>query len=210
MGRKKFFILLLALLFSVSIASNKNQREDYSLLDDFYMNLYVHKDTVFDITDKYMNVVLGYDISSRFSDYEEEIIDSDGDSYVVNVEVFKDLQDYYIIKKISYFAFTASGNIDLLADCVYENGKLKWINAYKSVASDPFSENGLEYTKSCYRFYFDDYEKCIFSRKKSSSGSVEDIESVSNALDSVDFIAEPITNKNKLLINIKKILSLCR
>lgn len=165
MGRKKFFILLLALLFSVSIASNKNQREEYSLLDDFYMNLYVHKDTVFDITDKYMNVVLGYDISNRFSDYEEEIIDSDGDSYVVNVEVFKDLQDYYIIKKISYFAFTASGNIDLLADCVYENGKLKWINAYKSVASDPYSENGLEYTESCYRFYFDDYEKCIFSRK---------------------------------------------
>jgi hypothetical protein len=210
MGRKKFFILLLALLFSVSIASNKNQREECSLLDDFYMNLYVHKDTVFDITDKYMNVVLGYDISNRFSDYEEEIIDSDGDSYVVNVEVFKDLQDYYIIKKISYFAFTASGNIDLLADCVYENGKLKWINAYKSVASEPFSENGLEYTESCYRFYFDDYEKCIFSRKKSSSGSVEDIESVSNALDSLDFIAEPITNKNKLLINIKKILSLCR
>ena len=210
MGRKKFFILLLTVLFSVSIASNKNQREDYSLLDDFYMNLYVHKDTVVDVTDKYMNDVLGYNISSRFSDYDEEIIDSDGDSYVVNVEVFKDLQDYYMIKKILYFAFTTSGNIDILADCVYENGKLKWINAYESVVSDPFSENGLEYTKSCYRFYFDDYEKCIFSRKKSSSGSVEDKESVSKALDSVDFLAELITNKNKLLIDIKKILSLCR
>lgn len=210
MGRKKFFILLLTLLFSVSIASNKSQREDYSLLDDFYMNLYVHKDTVVDVTDKYMNDVLGYNISSRFSDYDEEIIDSDGDSYVVNVEVFKDLQDYYMIKKILYFAFTASGNIDILADCVYENGKLKWINAYESVVSDPFSENVLEYTKSCYRFYFDDYEKCIFSRKKSSSGSVEDKESVSKALDSVDFLAELITNKNKLLIDIKKILSLCR
>lgn len=115
-----------------------------------------------------------------------------------------------MIKKILYFAFTASGNIDILADCVYENGKLKWINAYESVVSDPFSENGLEYTKSCYRFYFDDYEKCIFSRKKSSSGSVEDKESVSKALDSVDFLAELITNKNKLLIDIKKILSLCR
>ena len=197
-------------MFSVSIASNKNQREDYSLLDDFYMNLYVHKDTVVDVTDKYMNDVLGYNISSRFSDYDEEIIDSDGDSYVVNVEVFKDLQDYYMIKKILYFAFTASGIIDILSDCVYENGKLKWINAYESVVSDPFSENGLEYTKSCYRFYFDDYEKCIFSRKKSSSGSVEDKESVSKALDSVDFLAELITNKNKLLIDIKKILSLCR
>ena len=210
MGRKKFFILLLTLLFSINIASNKSQREDYSLLDDFYMNLYVHKDTVVDVTDKYMNDVLGYNISSRFSDYDEEIIDSDGDSYVVNVEVFKDLQDYYMIKKILYFAFTASGNIDILADCLYENGKLKWINAYESVVSDPFSENGLEYTKSCYRFYFDDYEKCIFSRKKSSSGSVEDKESVSKALDSVDFLAELITNKNKLLIDIKKILSLCR
>lgn len=57
---------MLTLLFSVSIASDKNQRENYSLLDDFYMNLYVHKDTVVDVTDKYMNDVLGYNISADF------------------------------------------------------------------------------------------------------------------------------------------------
>ena len=72
MGKKNYFVLL-CFLFTAAIANNNH--ENYSLMDDFYMNLHVHKDSVADISDKYMKSVLGYDFSSRYSDSDEEIID---------------------------------------------------------------------------------------------------------------------------------------
>ena len=206
MWKKNYFVLL-CFLFTAAIANNNH--ENYSLMDDFYMNLHVHKDSVADISDKYMKSVLGYDFSSRYSDSDEEIIDSDGDIYSIDVEIYKDFDNYYAIKKIIYFAFMASGNVDIIADCVFENNKIKWINVYESSNLESFSEPGSEYTESCYRFYFDDDEKCIISRTKSKTGSIEDMESVSKALDSIEFSEDPIPNNN-ILLEIKKILDLCK
>lgn len=147
-----------------TIVQEPEEEESEENMDDEYnMNLEFVMDSECNLTDKYFDL--------DYSDPEDEL-EEDENIYLLSIKSGHHPTRDLTIKKIShqycYWGYPSSSDIE----CVYEKGKLVWINAVCDSLFSYYMDSMSNCAKYQYRYYFDKNGNLVECHKKEVHGTV--------------------------------------
>ena len=168
--RKLLYTIVLGIFISPMIAGNQPEGNFSSAndIDQYYMGLKFVMDSQCDLTNKYFNI--DYSDLTEEEAYEEATTDEN--IYLLSIQSGHHPSLDLTIKKIShqrcYHGHPSSSEIE----CVFEKGKLVWINAVCDSLIGPYDDPESERSKCQYRYYFDKKGNLMECRKKEVHGTL--------------------------------------
>ncbi len=147
---------------NITVQEPEGQFEEISD-DEYNTNLEFVMDSECNLTDKYFDL--------DYSDPEDEL-EEDENIYLLSIKSGHHPTRDLTIKKIShqycYWGYPSSSDIE----CVFEKGKLVWINAVCDSLFDYYMDSMSNCAKYQYRYYFDKNGDLVECHKKEVHGTV--------------------------------------
>lgn len=200
--RKLLYTVVLGIFISPMIAGNLsegNSSLSNDAVDEYYMGLKFVIDSECDLTNKFFDL--------DYSDYSEDELASEENIYLLSIKSGHHPSLDLTIKKIShqhcYWGHPSSSDIE----CVFEKGKLVWINAVCDSLSGYDMDPESDRAKYQYHYYFDKKGDLMECRKKEVHGTVGEEDSLLAAFKEQKFSPwECKGEKDEFLLLIKNIL----
>lgn len=147
-----------------TIVQEPNGEYEENLDDEYNMNLEFVMDSECNLTDKYFDF--------DYSDQSEDELEEDENIYLLSIKSGHHPTRDLTIKKIShqycYWGYPSSSDIE----CVFEKGKLVWINAVCDSLFDYYMDSMSNCAKYQYRYCFDKNGDLVECHKKEVHGTV--------------------------------------